>query len=187
VKQISEACDETLELVATTSERHFRSSSYREKVIEHLFVGELLKHFWNHSDEAVEVLRPEVDSAGYDLALSCAGVMRHVQLKASVEGGRTRHQPINTSLIAHSGACIIWIVVDKHLSFRRFLFFGGMPGDACPAIAQFKAAKHTRANAQGIKHERMHTKLVPKTSFTEVADFPAVVKALFGDVGNRVT
>src|SRR5437762_13235704 len=106
---------------AMDSERHFRNSSYRENVVEHLFVGELLKHFCNNNKEAVEVLRAEVDSAGYDLALSCGGTLRYVQLKASVEGGRTRHQPISTTLAIHPGACVVWIVVDQHLTFCHFL------------------------------------------------------------------
>jgi hypothetical protein len=47
--------------------QHFENSSYREKLIEHLFVSELLKLSWLHHDCSLEVAKPEVDNAGYDL------------------------------------------------------------------------------------------------------------------------
>ena len=40
-----------------------------EKVVEQLFVGELLRLFWILNAE-VQVLRPEVDAAGYDIVLT---------------------------------------------------------------------------------------------------------------------
>lgn len=35
-------------------ERHFRFSSFREKLIEHLFVGEMLKASWQSGDCSLE-------------------------------------------------------------------------------------------------------------------------------------
>ena len=48
-------------------------SSYRERLIEHLFVGEVLRDLWISGVAEVEVLRPEVDSAGYDVVMECGG------------------------------------------------------------------------------------------------------------------
>ena len=62
-------------------ERQFRSSSHREKVVEHVFLGELLRHLWVARIAGVQVLKPEVDASGYDLVLSLGKVIRHVQLK----------------------------------------------------------------------------------------------------------
>ena len=47
-------------------------SVYREKTIEHLFVGKLLLHDWKHGEAKVEILKPEIDRLGYDLVV-CRG------------------------------------------------------------------------------------------------------------------
>lgn len=48
---------------------HSQKSSYREMLLEHLFVGELLKLLWLSGIHDIEVLKPQVDDAGYDLNL----------------------------------------------------------------------------------------------------------------------
>ena len=47
-----------------TDSAHFRESGLREKVIEHLFVGDLLRCLWRRGSRDIEVLRAEVDRAG---------------------------------------------------------------------------------------------------------------------------
>ena len=47
---------------------HYAESSARENLIEHVFLGELLRGLWRRNVRDLEVLRPEVDSSGYDLA-----------------------------------------------------------------------------------------------------------------------
>jgi hypothetical protein len=61
---------------------HYAESSARENLIEHVFLGELLRGLWRKNVRDLEVLRPEVDSGGYDLALEFRGVTRHMQLKS---------------------------------------------------------------------------------------------------------
>ena len=69
-------------------EQHFLHSSYRERLIEPLFTGELLKHAWLHRGCALEVATPAVDNSGYDLILEERGFVRPIQLKASnIRGG----------------------------------------------------------------------------------------------------
>lgn len=58
-------------------------SSAREKVLEHLFVGDLLRCLWRRGIRNMEVLRAEVDMGGYDLVLEANRVLRYVQLKSS--------------------------------------------------------------------------------------------------------
>lgn len=72
-------------------EQTSRESHYVEKLMEHVFLGELLQECWFHRKKVVEVLRAEVDAAGYDVILEVDGTIRHVQLKASRRGGSTRH------------------------------------------------------------------------------------------------
>jgi hypothetical protein len=73
----------------------FLYSSLREKVLEHLFVGELLRCLWRSGRTDVELLRAEVDFRGYELALGCNGCLRYIQLKSSHRGTRGK------SVIAH--------------------------------------------------------------------------------------
>jgi len=65
---------------------HYVESSALENLIEHLFLGELLRGLWRKDVRDLEVLRPEVDSGGYELALEFRGLTRHVQLKSSYGG-----------------------------------------------------------------------------------------------------
>ena len=162
--------------------RHYLKSRYREKVVEHIFVGELLRHLWANGMDGVEILTPEVDASGYDLVLTLGRVVRHVQIKCSIAGGKTEEQQINASLALQPSGCIIWIVVeDRTLQFRRFLWFGDKPGLPLPDLGGFRNARHARANSQGIKAFRMNTKIVTRSKFTVLADMTALVQALFGE------
>ena len=58
-------------------------SSLREKLLEHVFVADLLRYLWQQGRRDMEVLRGEVDYGGHDLVLECNGAMRHVQLKST--------------------------------------------------------------------------------------------------------
>lgn len=68
--------------------KHTNHSSFREKLIEHIFVGEILKLSWLQGDCAIEIARPEVDNSGYDLIAEHLGLIRHIQLKSSFVGSK---------------------------------------------------------------------------------------------------
>jgi hypothetical protein len=128
----------------------------------------------------VEILKPEVDCSGYDVVLVKGDLVRHVQLKASIKGGRAAAQNINASLALQGSGCVIWIVVDTELKFDSYLWLGGLPGRRLPSLAGYPAAKHARGNADGIKADRVNTKKIPKRAFTQVASLPALAVRLFG-------
>jgi hypothetical protein len=163
----------------TIDERQFRSSSHREKVVEHVFLGELLRYLWVARIPGVQVLKPEVDASGYDLVLSLGKVIRHVQLKTSMHDGKAARQPIHESLGEHLSGCVVWIRLNDDLTFDQFLWFGGKPGRPLPDLTQFKRAKHTKANAEGVKAERAQTWSVPKSKFEKVPDMAGLVEKLF--------
>ena len=62
----------------------------------------------NKSESAV--LRPEVDSGGYDLALEFRGLTRHVQLKSSYRGARRADVTASVKLLERPSACILDIL-----------------------------------------------------------------------------
>jgi hypothetical protein len=65
------------------SEAAYEKSSFFEKVMEHVFISEVLQETWYGFGKVVEVLRSEVDASGFDVVFECNGVLRHVQLKTS--------------------------------------------------------------------------------------------------------
>ena len=81
-------------------------SSYREQLVEYLFLAELLQDGWLRRRQRVDVLRADVDGAGYDVVLQCQGIMRHVQLKSTVEGGATRMQKVHSALAQQTSGCV---------------------------------------------------------------------------------
>ena len=87
---------------------HTHHSSYREALLEHLFVGELQRVLWTREKEPllIEVMKPQVDSAGYDLVLESKHITRHVQLKSSYSGAKTASQKIHLKLGDKPGGCV---------------------------------------------------------------------------------
>lgn len=62
------------------------------------------------------------------------------------------------------------------LSYR---FFGGAPGKPLPTLDDFRVAKHTKANAQGVKSERPNIRLIPKGRFERVETTRELLARLF--------
>jgi hypothetical protein len=144
----------------------------------------LIRYLWAAGLDRVEILTPEVDASGYDLVLTFGRVVRHVQIKCSVEGGKAKDQKVNASLALQPSGCIVWVVVEgQSLEFRRFLWFGDKPGRPLPDLSSFKAARHTRANSDGIKGFRANTKIIARSRFVVLNDMASLVAALFGVAG----
>ena len=114
---------------------HSEQSSYREKLLEHLFIGEILRHLWRLGVTTAEFLRPEVDSGGYDLVIACNKIIRHIQLKSSYRGAKTARQNINIRLADKPSGCVVWMIFDETtLELGPFLWYGGLPGEPLPDI-----------------------------------------------------
>jgi hypothetical protein len=73
-------------------------SSYREMLMEHLLVSEIMKFLWLRGVSDFEVLKPEVDDSGYDLVLEIRGMVRHVQLKSSFDDAKTASVNVSIKL-----------------------------------------------------------------------------------------
>lgn len=162
---------------------HSAYSSYREKLLEHLFIGEVLRHLWCQGITTAEFLRPEVDSGGYDLVIACNAVIRHIQLKSSHRNAKTAKQNVNIHLAEKPSGCVVWVVFDEStLALGPFLWFGGLPGQRLPDISSLPIAKHTKGNAQGVKVERPNIRVLKRSAFEEVASVPELVERFFGQV-----
>ena len=164
-----------------TSQDSLRSS-LRESLVEHLLLGEIMKHLWLHSGCELMVLTPQVDDGGYDLALEANAVLRHVQLKSSSLDAKTASVNVSLKLAAKPSGCVLWALFDANtMALGPFLWFGGPPGSPLPSISDLQVAKHSKGNAQGVKLPRPGLRVIPRARFERLTDVPAVVERLFGN------
>ena len=162
--------------------KHSEHSSYREKLIEHLFVGELLKLSWINGDCQLEVAKPEVDNSGYDVIAEANRVVRHIQLKTSYIGGKTSRQKVHVKLAEKPSGCVVWIYFNEDtLELGPFYFFGGKPGEPLPGIEGAKVARHTKGDQVGYKAERPNIRELNKGVFTCFESVEALYSVLFGN------
>jgi hypothetical protein len=160
---------------------HSTHSSYREKLLEHLFISDLLRHLWCRGVMTADFLRPEVDHGGYDLVIACNSIIRHVQLKASHHGAATARQLVNIRLAEKPSGCVVWLVFDPDtLALGPFLWFGGRPGAPLPDIQTLPVAKHTKGNALGVKAIRPNLRVLKRSAFERVLSIPELAERLFG-------
>ncbi len=161
-------------------DQHFLKSSFREKLIEHLFIGELLKHSWKDGTCSLEIAMPEVDNQGYDLIAEESGVVRHIQLKAAHLDARAAKQKVHIALGNKPSGCVIWVYFNENtLDLGPFLFFGAGAGEPLPDVASFKVAKHTKANAEGVKSERPEIREIQKGKFRTLSSMKEIYDVLF--------
>ena len=161
--------------------QHFRHSSFREKLIEHLLIGELLKHSWRNGDCSLEISRPEVDRAGYDLVAEHGRCLRHIQLKAARKDAKAAKQKVHVGLAEKPSGCVVWAFFDDDsLTLGPFLFFGGGPGQPLPDLNAFNVSKHTKGDARGVKAERPNLRDVPKRHFKPLGTIEELWVTLFG-------
>jgi hypothetical protein len=164
-----------------TTKAHTHYSSYRETVIEHLFVGAVLRTLWCAGPVPAEVMKPQVDDAGYDLVLEANGVMRHIQLKSSFRGSKTASQKVHLRLGDKPGGCVVWVIFDPAtLELGPFLWFGAPAGEPLPGLGSFKIARHSKGDSTGYKAERPMIRVVPKGQFELLNTTEQVVASLFG-------
>jgi len=161
-------------------DKHTHHSSEREEYVEYILLAQLCAHGWERN-RFVEVARTNTDAQGYDLVLSCNGIIRHVQLKASKTAGRTASQKINTALADKPGGCVIWMLVDAEtLQPAEFLWFGGAGNQELPDLGE-QRAKHTKGNAEGVKALRDAIRVVNKGRFTRLKTMDELFIMLFGE------
>lgn len=128
--------------MSPTKPAHYKHSSYREMIVEHLMLSELLTLAWAQ-DRIIEVSRAETDQYGYDLVLTEGVITRHVQVKASVKGGKAGKQTLNLSLLSKPSPCVVWVVVsdddENGLARDHYRFLGGAPGLPMPNVGDMPA------------------------------------------------
>ena len=159
---------------------NYISSTLRERIVEHVFVGEILRLLWQRDVTDVEVLRSEFDAGGYDLVMSYKKIVRHIQLKTTLVEGKAANVKASVKLMDKPSGCIVWIFVSPKLELVQYRWLGGDPGQPFPNILEMKIAKHTKGNAQGKKTEKPLHRIIPKSKFGKPCLIDDVITHLFG-------
>jgi hypothetical protein len=155
-------------------------SSKLEKILEARLCAELATDLWLRGIADFEVLRSEVDDAGYDLVLEANGCLRHIQLKASRAGAATAEVSVSTRLARKPSGCVVWMLYDPQtLRIERFRWLGGAPGAPLPPLGD-KVTRHTKGDRLGYKAERPGHRTVPKARFDTVHSPADLLDRLFG-------
>ncbi len=56
-------------------------SSRRENLVEHVFIGEVMRNLWCAGVHEVDILRAETDASGYDIVIEVGSVSRRTTNK----------------------------------------------------------------------------------------------------------
>ena len=174
---------------ATLSGRDLPSLSKSiEKTIEYRFLADLTTELLLRGLD-FDVLRGEVDQHGYDIVVEVAGIVRHIQLKSTIKGGRRATISVNMKLAAKPSGCVIWTTFDPETcSLIKYRWFGAEPGKPLPVPEDAVVAKHTRRNSDGIKAVRPNHRVVGRNLIKDQPGGVVVIAdLLFGPVGGATS
>lgn len=161
-------------------------STAREKVLEHRFISDLAAVMLRRG-VAMDVLRSEMDAQGHDLVLEAGGITRHVQLKATVEGGKRRHVDINVRLRSKPSGCVIWMSYDPStLALASLRWFGAPPAEPLPGLGS-RVTKHSKGDSAGSKAHRPALRNLPRSRFESVVSIDELADRLFGPSRSEAT
>lgn len=160
--------------------KHATHSVLRERIVEHVFVGAVMRRLWQLGAFDVDVLRAEFDAGGYDLVMSSRSVIRHIQFKASLTDGARANISVNMRLSQVASGCVIWLGVTDDLDIKEYRWFGADAGFPLPDISDHPMPRQTRGNAQGVKAERKDQRVLRKGEFETLDGLDDVLHRLFG-------
>jgi hypothetical protein len=160
---------------------HFHHSTLRERIVEHVFVGDALRRLWRRGVVDVEVLRSEFDAHGYDLVMARGRIVRHIQFKTGTSKGPAKVS-VARALEEKPSGCVIWIRVAPDLEMGPFFWFGAEPGLPLPTIDHLPNPLRATRNKEGERPPRQNHRAVPGQDFNRLDRLDDVLEALFGDL-----
>ncbi|WP_206245883.1 hypothetical protein [Novosphingobium terrae] len=160
---------------------HSHHSTLRERIVEHVFVGEALRTLWRRGITDVEILRSEFDAHGYDLVMGRGQIVRHIQFKTGIRG---KPSPVSVAraLVEKPSGCVIWISVTLDLDLGPFWWFGGAPGTPLPELSSFASPKRSGRRETGDRPLRTNHSKVPSKLFRRIDTMDEILETLFGSL-----
>ena len=158
-------------------------STYRESLLEAIFVSELVQVAWVLGYEDVEVARAFVDFKGYDLIATSGDITRHIQLKGVRQPRIKMHRGIE---LKESGCCVLLRprASGKRIEMR-YQYFGPSPGGRLVFADDVKVAKGAhwvKRDGKTVKPEKENHVVVPRSRFSpaEPAHMEDLIPLLLG-------
>lgn len=115
--------------------------------------------------------------------MNAAGCYDNVQIKSRALTGKTSRYKINTRLAERPSGCVVWVGwsqrPDSHRVDMEYRWFGGAPGEPLPELGDV-VAKHSKANAQGVKLERPGIRILNLGRFDRLKGISELLDRLFG-------
>lgn len=169
----------------TTVSSNYLHSTLRERIVEHVFVGDVLRELWRLGIYDVEVLRSEFDAHGYDLVMTRGDVVRHIQFKTG-----TQKKPgtvsLSRSLAEKPSGCAIWIRLAPDLSMGPFYWLGKAPGQPLDTLESYPKSRRATHNKDGIRPVRKNHYDVPGAAFLPRHTLREILTDLFGSLAPTV-
>lgn len=158
---------------------HSHHSTLRERIVEHVFVGEALRALWRRGITDVEILRSEFDAHGYDLVMGRGSIVRHIQFKTGI---RAKPAPVSVgrALAEKPSGCVIWICVSMALDLGPYWWFGAPPGEPLPDLTGFTSPRRMGRREGGDRPLRVNHSKVPAKHFRRIETMDAMLETLFG-------
>ncbi|CAN5227012.1 hypothetical protein BH09BAC1_BH09BAC1_08270 [soil metagenome] len=148
------------------TEKPFQHSTYREHLVEHIFLANLLSAAYEAGYGEIEVARAEADIAGYDLILSYKHIVRFVQLKSRTKHGKAREFPVNKKLEQKENGCVLLLLIDeKNIRNLSYCF--------CELLEM-------RDDSWEKVNKRKHTYYIPIRDFSKIDNETHLLDVLFG-------
>ncbi|MGO9004707.1 MAG: hypothetical protein ACLQB4_02940 [Beijerinckiaceae bacterium] len=163
------------------STTHLENSTLRERIVDHIFVGDALRALWRRGVVDVEVLRSEFDVHGYDLVMARGDIVRHIQFKTG-KLAKPGDVSVSVALAGKPSGCVLWISVTEKLDMGPFFWFGDTPGKKLPPIDAYANPMRATHNKDGERPPRKNHRLVPSEQFQRLEKIDHVLEALFGEL-----
>lgn len=160
---------------------HFLHSTLRERIVEHLFVGESLRALWRQGVVDAEILRSEFDGHGYDLVLSRGQLVRHIQFKTGIQQ-KPSDVPVACSLARRPSGCVIWIHLSQDLNVGPYFFYGDSPGKPLPSVSDFETPRRATHTKDGVRPRRDNHRLIPGSAFRRIETLRELLELLLGEL-----
>jgi hypothetical protein len=167
--------------MAVDAKADFYYSRLRERIVEHVFIGDALRTLWRKNIFDVEVLRSEFDAHGYDVVMTRGPIVRHIQFKTG-KAKKPGDVIIALALADKASGCVIWTRIGEGLELGPYYWFGGRPGKKLPSIATYPKPLRTTHNKQGTRPLRQNHRKIPGVKFRLLPTLSDVLEALFGRV-----
>lgn len=157
-------------------------SSYVENVLIHRLVSDLAGELWCRDPQSpLHIFNSEVDDAGFDLVLSCAGIQRYIQVKQVHRKGKANKFSVRLEFTRLPGSCVIVIVhSESDLTVDHYLFFGGKANEPMSNVEGEKTTvSPIKRGVDGKKKIRSHYRDIPRKRFIGPLRTPELLDLLF--------